>query len=76
VAPPERVLPRSAVEAIDLALTDLRAFVEEVPRERFESDRRSFYMVRDALIMASQAAVDLALSLCRERGLGLAVETD
>lgn len=70
----DRVFPSTPLEALELALTDLEAFATEVPRERFESDRRTYYMVRDALLLAAQAAVDLALGICRRKGLGLALE--
>jgi uncharacterized protein YutE (UPF0331/DUF86 family) len=68
------VVPTSPLEALERALGDLRGFVDEVPRQQFETDRRAFYMVRDALIMASQGAIDVALTLCRHHGLGLATE--
>lgn len=58
------------VRALDEALADLDRYAQEVPFERFVSDRDAYRMVCHALYVAAQATLDIAEVLLTDRRLG------
>jgi uncharacterized protein YutE (UPF0331/DUF86 family) len=62
------------LEELLRATADLRRYASDVDRARFESERDANLMVRSALYLAAQAALDLAHHLVRVRGLRTPVD--